>query len=161
MKSFQSASERAAEGKAKGYGRLLEASLLRGEDKLANLAAAKETVSSMYGSREGIDTGNSSPGLGSNPWDATARDKDHGLELWKSYVEDRFVRGEDGEFDYSKVDSNEDLDTWEREGVEERWYEEEEPSWADDDGDAKVGTQAEQDRAQKGQRKGETGVQDY
>ncbi|KAJ9420219.1 hypothetical protein QL093DRAFT_1381536 [Fusarium oxysporum] len=37
VKRFQSASEREAEGKAKGYGRTLEADLQRGESKLKRL----------------------------------------------------------------------------------------------------------------------------
>lgn len=147
VKRFQSASERTAEGKAKGYGRTLEASLLRGENTLAGLASAKEATSSLYAGRS-----NSSVNLTlDNPWDAPANDKQQGLELWRTFLEERFIRGGDEEFEYKKVDGDEELDVWERTGDEERWFEDEEPSWAE--GYRKGGREEA--------RKGQTGVQDY
>lgn len=141
VKRFQSASERTAEGKAKGYGLTLEASLLRGESNLANL---KESVKSPY-----APDSNRNGGI-DDPWDATAMNKEHGLELWRQYLEDRFVKGDNQEFEYNKVDEDESLDTVERSEEQDKWIEDEEPSW--------VG----QDVNDKGvERKGETGVQDF
>lgn len=142
MKRFQSASERTAEGKAKGYGLTLEASLLRSESTLASL---KESTKSPYAQdsparKSGID----------EPWDATAMNKEHGLELWRMFLEDRFVNGGDQEFDYAKSDEDEVFDTLERGDEEEEWYDAEEPSWVGENGaDKDVKTC------------GETGVQDF
>lgn len=147
VKRFQSASERTAENKVKGYGRTLEASLLRGENKLAELASAKEVTTSVYSNRSTVSV-NSTP---ENRWDAPANDKQQGLDLWQAFLEDRFVMGRDDEFDYEKVDKDEELDVWEREGDEERWFEDEEPSWTEENGN----------NGKREERKGETGVQDY
>lgn len=141
MKRFQSASERTAEGKAKGYGLTLEASLLRGESTLASL---KESVKSPYApdspKKTSID----------DPWDATAMNKEHGLELWKTFLEDRFVKGDDQDFEYEKVDEDENLDSLERDEEEDIWFEAEEPSWV------------EEDESHKGVgKRGETGIQDF
>lgn len=146
IKHFQSASERTAEVKVKGYGRTLEASLLRGENKLAELASAKEGTSSLH-SNPSASSVNSAL---ENRWDAPANDKQEGLDLWRAFLEDRFVRGRDDDFDYGRVDGDEELDVWEKEGVEERWYEDEEPSWVEGNGSNG-----------RGERKGETGIQDY
>lgn len=144
VKRFQSASERTAEGRAKGYGRTLEASLLRSESTLANLAEASNTPASLYAGRSSTN----SPSSAENPWDAPAADKQQGLDLWRSFLEDRFVHGRDDEFDYGKVDGDEDLDVWDRGNAEQEWFEDEEPSWVEE-GHNGAG------------RIGETGVQDY
>lgn len=72
------------------------------------------------------------------------------MELWRGFLEDRFVKGDDSDFDYDKADKDETLDTLERGEAEDRWFNDEEPSW--------VG----QDQHDKGvERTGETGVQDF
>jgi hypothetical protein len=148
-------------GQAKGYGRTLEASLLRGERTLAGLALGNEestsSLSPLYAARrngdaDGPTATSISPSPGpENSWDAPMSDKQEGLDQWRAFLEDRFVRGGDDEFDYAPVDADEDLDVWERGQGEERWFDEEEPSWLGE-GDAENGIV---------ERKGETGVQDY
>ncbi|KAG5749607.1 hypothetical protein H9Q72_004295 [Fusarium xylarioides] len=136
VKRFQSASEREAEGKAKGYGRTLEADLQRGELKLSRL-------------KDG-DIENSGGDL-EHPWEKPAADKAHGLLLWHAFLEERFVHGLDEDFDYKPVDADEDLDTMIRRDAQDAWFDDEEPSWVDEN----------ESSAQLPTRQGETGVQDF
>ncbi|KAF5023654.1 hypothetical protein F66182_4274 [Fusarium sp. NRRL 66182] len=140
VKRFQTASEREAEGKAKGYGRTLEADLQRGESKLSRLKD------------EDGDGVESSSGDLEHPWEKPAADKAHGLLLWHAFLEERFVHGLDEDFDYRPVDADEDLDTMLRRDAQDAWFDDEEPSWVDDD---------EEDAVQRATRQGETGVQDF
>ncbi|KAF4448925.1 coiled-coil protein [Fusarium austroafricanum] len=137
VKRFQSASEREAEGKAKGYGRTLEADLQRGESKLTRL-------------KEGDAAGDSNGDL-EHPWEKPAADKAHGLLLWHAFLEERFVHGLDEDFDYKPVDADEDLDTMLRRDAQDAWFDDEEPSWIDED----------ESSARPAIRQGETGVQDF
>ena len=145
VKRFQTVTERAAEGKAKGYGRTLEADLLRGEAKLDDLARENGDKQSARGSSK-ID-------IGLEEWEHQATDKEQGLQLWHAFLEDRFVTGQDEDFDYAPVDQNEDFDSLIRDEAEEAWFEDEEPSWIPDE---------ETEVAEKEpRRQGETGVQDF
>lgn len=131
VKRHQSHAERESEGRAKGYGRTLEADLIRGETKLSNISPANKNKNTNA--------------TGAEIWDQEAENKTHGLELWREFLTDRFVKGDDEEFDYTSVDPRDDLDILLRAEEEEQWYDEEEPSWH---GDSKS-------------RHGETGVQDF
>nr|EAQ71262.1 hypothetical protein MGCH7_ch7g669 [Pyricularia oryzae 70-15] len=133
VRRFQTPAEREADGRARGYGRVLETSLLRGEAKLERLAASYDLIP--------------------DPKDAEA-----GREQWFEFLRDRFVSGGDDEFDYSTVDENEDYDEIERQDAEDAWFDNEVPQW-DDDGDdandpAGGGTRPRE-------LKGETGIQDF
>ncbi|KAF5001247.1 hypothetical protein FGRMN_1147 [Fusarium graminum] len=136
VKRFQTPSEREAEGKAKGYGRTLEADLQRGELKLSQL-------------KEGDGTMNSTGDL-EHPWEKPAADKAHGSILWHAFLEERFVHGLDEDFDYKPIDTDEDLDTMLRRDAQDAWFDDEEPSWIDEESSARLAT-----------RQGETGVQDF
>lgn len=61
----------------------------------------------------------------------------------------KFLKGEDKDFDYKTVDEDEQWDEVERRESEERWFEDEEPEWVEDDEMVGEGTG------------GETGVQDF
>ncbi|KAM0307298.1 hypothetical protein ACHAPM_000010 [Fusarium culmorum] len=137
VKRLQTPSEREAEGKAKGYGRTLEADLQRGESKLSQL-------------KESDGAGNSIGDL-EHPWEKPAADKAHGILLWHAFLEERFVHGLDEDFDYRPVDANEDLDTMLRRDAQDAWFDDEEPSWIDED----------EPSVQAARRQGETGVQDF
>jgi hypothetical protein len=137
VKRFQTASEREAEGKAKGYGRTLEADLQRGESKLTRL-------------KEGDGAGSSNGDL-EHPWEKPAADKENGILLWHAFLEERFVHGLDEDFDYKPIDEDEDLDTMLRRDAQDAWFDDEEPSWMDED----------EPSIQPGTRQGETGVQDF
>ncbi|CAM1501581.1 Fc.00g035650.m01.CDS01 [Cosmosporella sp. VM-42] len=146
VKRFQTVAERAAEGKAKGYGRTLEADLLRGESKLESLAQENGNGQVAKGSNK-METGLEN-------WERPATDKEQGLQLWHAYIEDRFVSGQDEDFDYTPVDKNEDFDTLARSDAEEAWFEDEEPKWVPDE---ETGEAAKEPP----KRQGETGIQDY
>lgn len=75
-----------------------------------------------------------------NKEDATAR--------WRDEMEMRFLRGEDRDFDYRQVDESDEWDdrTEAERDIHDKYFQEEEPSWAIEDG--KV-------------LSGETGVQDF
>ncbi|GKU05104.1 coiled-coil protein [Fusarium langsethiae] len=137
VKRFQTASEREAEGKAKGYGRTLEADLQRGESKLTQL-------------KEGDGTENLTGDL-EHPWEKPAADKANGILLWHAFLEERFVHGLDEDFDYRPLDADEDLDTMLRRDAQDAWFDDEEPSWIDE----------EEPSIQAARRQGETGVQDF
>ncbi|KAL2209552.1 hypothetical protein CC79DRAFT_1332707 [Sarocladium strictum] len=140
VKRFQTADERAAEVKSKGYGRTLEADLLRGETRLAELP----------GSQRGPEM--SQPGAPdiANDWNRKATDKSDGLELWHTFLRDRFVQGNDDDFDYSIVDTNDDYDTLARRDAEDAWFDAEEPSLVEDLTETPISP-----------RHGDTGIQDF
>ncbi|KAK4248699.1 hypothetical protein C7999DRAFT_40094 [Corynascus novoguineensis] len=127
IRRFQTPAEREAEGRAKGYARVLEGSLLRGEERLAKLR--ERTLMPPPKTRE------------------------EGLAQWEAYLRDRFIRGEDDDFDYALVDDDDEYDVLDRVDREEAWFEEEDPEWA---------TSGEEgERGKEKILRGETGVQDY
>ncbi|KAF7535199.1 hypothetical protein G7Z17_g13249 [Cylindrodendrum hubeiense] len=147
VKRFQTPAEREAEGKAKGYGRTLEAALERGESKVSDLP---QSNGSSHSAANGTETPDASL---DNSWAHEATDKEHAQQLWHDFLEDRFVHGQDEDFDYSAIDDNEDLDSMIRKDAEDAWYDDEEPSWVEDDATSDV----EKDAL----KRGETGVQDF
>lgn len=90
--------------------------------------------------------------------DEVPANKEEGMQRWRKEMELRFLRGQDGDFDYSSVDESEEYDD---RGVEEReeeekWFAKEEPEWmVDEDHDH------DHDGSVDARLKGETGVQDY
>lgn len=191
IRRFQSAAEREAEGRARGYGRVLEGSLLRGEAKLERIAASYAGVSgpeSSSGARGTAPRTSSLPGgdahstqqegsgqagdASTNGQTATPEaaqtlddllapdgrpppaTKEEAQERWLEFLRDRFVRGDDEEFDYRSVDQDADLDALERADEEDAYFDGEDPSWASD-----AGEQA--DPGDKNVREGETGIQDF
>lgn len=79
----------------------------------------------------------------------------------------RFLRGEDDDFDYQAVDLNEDWDdrVQEDRDKEERWFTEEEPRWILDDAkpagdDHRDGENDDLGLVQR-RAQGETGIQDF
>jgi hypothetical protein len=86
---------------------------------------------------------------------APPKTRDEGKAQWEEYLRDRFIRGEDDDFDYALVDEDEEYDVLEREDREEAWFEEEDPGWASTSGDEEGGRRAEK------VLRGETGIQDF
>jgi hypothetical protein len=141
-----------ADGKAKGYSRILEGDLLRGEAKLQTLSkqAASKAAS-------GITVQPSHQERGPSDWAgleeaASPKDQEEGRELWYDFLRERFIKGDDGDFDYGPVDANDELDTMERQDAEEAWFEDEDPGWADHDDDSSPCERT---------LHGETGIQDF
>lgn len=88
--------------------------------------------------------------------------KDEATERWQEFLRARFVRGGDEDFDYEKVDENEDYDTLARKDEEEAWFDDEDPDWAStgDDEDSKETGGRNKTRPER-VLQGQTGVQDY
>lgn len=86
--------------------------------------------------------------------DEVPKNKEEGIQRWRKEMELTFLRGDDPDFDYEGVDESEDYDdrgVQERE-EEEKWFEQEEPSWAEE---------RDEDAERAGVITGQTGVQDY
>ncbi|KAI1080521.1 coiled-coil domain-containing protein-domain-containing protein [Whalleya microplaca] len=168
IRRFQSAEEREKEGRAKGYSRVLEVDLLRGEAKLshlvahpedAHLASASSSAPTLCASaRDGdVFIGEFAGALESRHNGKTPQQpesKDEGRERWEGFLRRRFVLGRDEDFEYAPVDENDDLDVIERREQEDAWFDDEEPAW-----DGSKATDS--GRPAEGTLEGETGVQDF
>ncbi|KAL2135020.1 hypothetical protein VTI74DRAFT_10057 [Chaetomium olivicolor] len=174
IRRFQTPAEREAEGKAKGYARVLEGSLLRGEERMAKLreqtieknAAAPSgsstsptAVSQSNGGGGGGGRADKEEDVGTSFSSLNAelspppKTKQEGRAQWEEFLRDRFIRGEDDDFDYAVVDEDDEYDALEREEREEAWFEDEDPGWASEESDG--GGKAEK------VLHGETGIQDF
>jgi hypothetical protein len=148
IRRFQSAAEREADGKRKGYSGVLEADLYRSEAKLAALTTppSPPSISSVpFVSYARGENGEVLP----EEEDEIPKSKEEGMDRWKFEMTIKFLKGEDKDFDYKSVDEDEKWDEVERRESEERWFEDEEPEWVEDDEKVGEGTG------------GETGVQDF
>lgn len=76
--------------------------------------------------------------------------QEEGEKQWRWEMTLRFLRGEDGDFDYATVDDNDEYDDWNEE--QERYFEDEDPEWVVDQDNG---------RDVRSQLQGETGVQDF
>lgn len=75
--------------------------------------------------------------------------KEEGEQAWRWEMTMRFLRGEDDDFDYTVVDENDEYDDWS--DVQDRYFDDEEPEWAVEGGEADV----------RSRLQGETGIQDF
>ena len=156
IRRFQSATEREAEGRAKGYSGILEADLYRSEAKLAALVSnqpSQNPAASLESTMQFTTTstahityvlGPNGEILPEDP-DEIPKTKEEGMERWKTEMTLRFLRGEDDDFEYSKVDENDEWDVFENREAEDRWFDDEKPEWT----------------ASEHAREGETGIQDF
>lgn len=150
VRRFQSPAEREAEGRQKGFSGVLEADLRRSEAKLA--AIANPNPRSTFSFSRGPDgeiVAEEDDDEDDEDGNGMARmDKDDALARWRYEMEMRFVRGEDDDFEYGTVDSDERYD--DHEEVDRRredvYFDGEEPRW-----------EGGPDR----RLTGETGVQDF
>lgn len=214
MRRFQTPAEREAEGRAKGYARVLEGSLLRGEERLAKLEESRlgpadpdfETPGSPPEEQKGeadgaVGRGRDGDGDGdvdmlSAPQDpqgiasqatsvaenttthaftafrsletemaAPPRTRAGGRQQWEAYLRDRFIRGGDDDFEYARVDGDDEYDVLERAEQEDAWFDEEDPSWASDSpaasSNSSSGAGAHGRRPVERILTGETGIQDF
>lgn len=141
IRRFQSSAEREQEGKAKGYSGKLESDLLRSEAKVHALNNPDPNKPLVY-----TQTADGSITALEQDGDERAQSREDGKLKWREFAEDRFLAGEDQDFEYANVDGNEAYDDWEAEGRGrlEEWIEGEEETF--------VGV---------GRPEGETGVLDY
>jgi hypothetical protein len=175
VRQFQTPAEREADGKAKGYGRVLEGSLLRGEARLAKLAGSSADSEGTSDSNVLPQVPSSTSPKANAPLRETIAleadivalatpptNKAEATDRWQEFLRARFVRGGDEDFEYEKVDENEDYDTLARKDEEEAWFEDEDPDWAstDDDEDRQEANNRRRTRPER-VLQGQTGVQDY
>lgn len=151
VRRFQSAAEREADGRSKGYSGVLEADLFRSEAKLAALKGQTpdgEAHSSSEASLPFVSyvRGEDGEVLPEDP-DEIPKTKEDGLERWKFAMTIKFLKGEDQDFDYKEIDESDEWDILEGKEEEERWFEDEEPEWVGEEEEPTVG--------------GETGIQDF
>ncbi|KAG8625244.1 hypothetical protein KVT40_006995 [Elsinoe batatas] len=141
VRQFQSASEREADGKRKGYSGKLEADLNRSEAKIHALSHPDPNSPLVYRR----DTSGTIIAVDQNEEDRP-KTQVEGLEMWREVMEQRFLRGEDPDFDYSKVDTNMEYDDREEETrrFEDEYFAKEDEEF--------IG---------EGSPAGETGVQDF
>ena len=116
--------------------------MYRSEAKLAALASksfSQNPAASSEGTTQSITTaahvtyvrGPNGEVLPEDP-DEIPGTKEEGMERWKAEMTLRFLRGEDDDFEYSKVDEDDEWDEVERREKEEEWFDEEEPEWIED-----------------------------
>jgi len=141
VRQFQTAAEREAEGKQKGYSGKLEADLMRSEAKVAALAHPNPNSPLTYkrdvtGSITAVDQDE----------EDRPKTKEEGLGKWRECMEQRFLRGEDHEFDYDTVDQSNQYDDLAEESrrKEDLYFDDEQAEYLGE-----------------GDRQGETGVQDF
>lgn len=147
VRRFQSADEREAEGRKKGYSGTLEADLWRSEAKVQALANPSDASLMTYRRGEGGE-------IIAEEKDEIPKDKEEGLHRWRKHMELMFLRGDDPDFDYSNVDDSDEFDD---RGIEDReaeedWFDREEPQWTTNDHESSTSACA---------LTGETGVQDF
>ena len=141
-------SEREAEGRKKGYSGVLEADLWRSEAKID--ALANRDATSMRCTRD------SSGEITAEEKDEVPQNKEGGLRRWHTEMELMFLRGEDPDFEYVTVDEDEAYDNRGIEELEEeeKYFDEEEPTWL------RAGQDLETTQGSHSPT-GQTGVQDY
>lgn len=122
----------------------------RGEAKLAQLAAGSSQSAEQH-HQDGTGAGPLNIGLDTPTADPET--KDEGRQRWDNYLRQRFITGDDDDFDYDPVDADDSLDVLERREEEDAWFDDEEPKWSIDDEDSNH-------RAQQ-KPEGETGIQDF
>ncbi len=102
IRRFQSAAEREAEGRKKGYSGVLEADLWRSEAKVAALAERRQDGGAEMKARrdgDGADVEGDAEREGEGDGDdEIPGSKEEGEERWRALVEGRFLRGEDEGF---------------------------------------------------------------
>jgi hypothetical protein len=141
VRRFQSAAEREAEGRAKGYSGVLEADLMRSEAKLD--ALTNPDPNAMFSYKRGADGQ-----IVAEEKDEVPPTREEGLQRWRYEMEMRFLRGDDIDFDYPSVDESEKYDdlTEEERERQDDYFKEEQPTWVLENGQ---------------EPQGETGIQDF
>ncbi|KAK4966988.1 hypothetical protein LTR66_012007 [Elasticomyces elasticus] len=141
IRRFLTPAERELDRRRKGYSGVLESDILRSEAKLD--AVNNPDPNSPLTYHRAAD--GSISAVGEDDDEDVPKTKEEGEQKWREWLEMKFVRGEDAQFDYSEVDWNpayNDLELERRR--EEEWFGQEEEAW-----DA------------EGEKTGETGVQDF
>lgn len=143
IRRFQTAAEREAEGKRKGFSGQMATDLWRAEAKKDALAQPDPT--SLFQYSRGPQNQ-----IVEEDKDDIPMTKEEGRAWWVDEMTQRFLRGGDDDFEYKKVDGNVKYDHPDQErDLQEAWFESMESDFdSDGEGKEKVLT-------------GETGIQDY
>lgn len=181
VRRFQTPAEREAAGRARGgWGKTLEASLLRGEARLGRLAASSSsldtgdrkeeatTTTTRTNDDDDIDAADLVVLAAADEEEEEPETKEEGRRRWEAFLRERFVRGGDDDFDYAAVDGDEALDRMEDRDREEAWFDDEAPEWVDDDSssddddeDNNGGGGTAGSKKRERVLQGQTGIQDY
>lgn len=141
IRRFQSAAEREVDGRKKGYSGMLEADMMRSEAKVAALAHPDPNSPLVY-QRDASGT------ITAVEQDEEDRPKSRqeGMDKWKWVMGQRFLRGEDHDFEYNEVDGNDQYNDWAEDTRkrQDEYFDGEEAEF--------IG---------EGRNMGETGVQDF
>jgi hypothetical protein len=97
--------EREREGRAKGFAKVIEVDFVRSEAKVAALQNPDPSSSIIYkraanGNIVGVEQDE----------EARATTKEDGWQKWVDAMGRRFINGDDPDFDYAAVDSNNEYD---------------------------------------------------
>lgn len=141
VRQYQSADEREKEGRERGFTGSMETDLVRSEAKLEALQHPDPNSPMVYrrahdGSIVGVEADE----------EFRPKTKDDAWTMWTDIMEQRFLRGDDRDFDYAIVDENEEYDdrAEEERSQLEDYVDKEDAQFLGD-----------------GQPTGETGVQDF
>ncbi|KAH9809817.1 coiled-coil domain-containing protein [Teratosphaeria destructans] len=141
VRQFQTPEERERAGRERGHTGNMEADFVRSESRLEALRHPNPNSPVVY--KRGPDGSIVSVDADAGE---KAQSKEQAWERWKDIMGQRFLRGDDDQFDYKAVDENDDFDDRQEEDRE--------------DLDKYVGAQ-EAEFVGDGTPKGETGVQDF
>jgi hypothetical protein len=143
IRRFQTASEREAEGRRKGFSGQMATDIWRAEAKKD--ALSQPNPHSLFTYNRGPQGE-----IFEEDKDDIPMTKEEGRTWWLDEMTQRFLRGEDEDFEYKDVDKNVKYDPLEQErDLQEAWFESMESDFdSDGEGKEKVLT-------------GETGIQDY
>lgn len=143
IRRFQTAAEREAEGRRKGFSGQMATDLWRAEAKKD--ALAQPDPQSLFTYRRGPQGQ-----IVEEDKDDIPMNKEEGEAWWKDEMTQRFLRGGDDDFEYNKVDNNARYDDPEQERDLQDAYFDSMDSDFDSDGEGKEKVLT-----------GETGIQDY
>lgn len=142
IRRFQTASEREAEGRRKGFSGQMATDLWRAEAKKD--ALAQPDPNSLFTYNRGPQGQ-----IVEEDKDDVPMTKEEGRKWWVDEMTQRFLRGGDDDFEYAKVDHARYDPIEEERDLQDRWFESMESDFdSDGEGKEKVLT-------------GETGIQDY
>ncbi|KAL1296703.1 hypothetical protein AAFC00_000178 [Neodothiora populina] len=142
VRRFQTTAEREAYGKKQGWSGIMEADIMRSEAKVAALQNPDPNSPLVYKR----DAAGSIIAVEQDEEDRP-KDRQQGLDKWRYAMEQRFLRGQDHDFDYGQVDGNDEYDDWEEETRRRQ------DDYFDQEAAEFVGEEIS--------RTGETGIQDF
>jgi hypothetical protein len=105
VRQFKSLEEREREGREKGLSKVIENDILRSEAKVAALQNSDPSSPFIYrraanGNIIGVEQDE----------EDRATTKEDGWRKWMDAMERRFLNGDDSDFDYAAVDTNDEYD---------------------------------------------------